>query len=108
MNDEAREVLVAAALRGHRQIRTRYHDPDQESGECAMGVLHLAMHGARAEALACAYTPYGQQLDGDCHQRLKDRFGLGELGHVNVALANDERRWDLLTIARKVGTEDGL
>ena len=103
MNDAAREVLVAAALSGSRQIIGRYHDQTADDGECAMGVLHLAMHADRAAALQC--------LDGfgavthECAEKLWARFGMDPAEHIEVATMNNNGH-DFLTIARKVGHDE--
>jgi hypothetical protein len=96
MNDEAREVLVAAALRGHRQITGRTHDQHANEGECAMGVLHLRFHETRAEAVRC-------WLGQAASHPWWGRFRL-EAGEIQMIAHRNDNGWDFLTIARKVGT----
>ncbi len=98
MNDEAREVLVAAALRGHKQARGALHDVPE--GECALGVLHLAVHPTRDRAMVCA------ALGGGHCEEMERRFAIGYFEAMAIASANDEEGWDFLTIARKIGVKE--
>lgn len=100
MNAEARDLLVAAALRGHRQIKDRFHDPKAETGECALGVLHLACHASRQEALACV-----ADLDIEKYREVKRRFDLSSADVDGIWKANDHKGWDFLQIANKLGLE---
>ena len=96
MNDLARGALVAAALRGHKQIQCSLHDHD-EGGECALGVIHLAAHGGnREQALLC-------QRQADCAHMWGD---LSAREGEDIARANDLKGWDFLTIARKIGVTE--
>ena len=93
MNDEAREILVAAALRGHRQVRGKLHDSAAAEGECALGVLHLAAHqGERNHALACCNGGEVLTMYDISHDEMSQ-----------ILQMNDHDGADFLTIARKVG-----
>lgn len=96
MNDRAREVLVAAALAGHRQIKYFMHFPG-DLGDCALGVLHLALHQTRKEACDCMSTR------GKSTRELQEAYALTRKDYGDITEANDDLGWDLLTIARKVG-----
>ena len=110
MNDEARALLVAAALRKHTQVRYMWHHPIE--GECALGVLHLEMHATRTEAVACLGP--GAHVTADtiaCWRKLHTRFGISDIpalprceehpfAVVTLQHLNDEHRADFLTIAR--------
>ena len=97
MNDKAREVLVAAALRGHKQVQGDMH---LNKGECAIGVLHLAYHNTRVGAVRCWL--HGRMGLHDWEAQ----YGLDSDGMMEVIRRNDQDGWDFLTIARKVGRED--
>lgn len=101
MNDEAREILVAAGLRGDKQAIGKLHDRD--GADCAMGKLHLAMHATRDEALLCSNS--GGYVFGACGKALVKRFDMAN-SQWEVTDANNNRRWDFLTIARKVGVKE--
>lgn len=92
MNDEAREILVAAALRGHRQVRGTLHDSAAAEGECALGVLHLAAHqGERNHALTCTGNEVLAKYDIS-HDEMSQ-----------ILKMNDHDGADFLTIAREAG-----
>lgn len=57
--DEAAEVLVAAGLRGHPEQRGVVHG---DAGDCALGIVHLALHQGKREARACAIGAYPHLL----------------------------------------------
>jgi hypothetical protein len=105
MNDRAREALVAAALSGHPQDTGQWHSP---KGECALGVLHIEMHGSREKALRCnQLVPLNPGKSGGQHSHLKDAFDLSRAEASQIVKANDVLRWDFLTISRKIGVTDG-
>lgn len=92
MNEQAREVLVRAAMDGHPQAQGAYHKED--GSDCAIGLLHLTLHRTRYEAMAC--------VDGRCWMaKLRDRFGLDCDETERIFAANDVVGWDFLTIATK-------
>lgn len=99
MNDKAREVLVAAALRGHKQAAQlhRLH----EEADCAIGLLHTAIHGSRLAAVEC----WHHRSDAGCIIRTQHHFGISEAEGREIRDRNDAGD-DFLTIARKVGRED--
>lgn len=109
MNDEAREILTAAALSGHKQVFGTAHGT--EGGECAWGVLHLAMHdGNRLEALRCYY--WRPENDGPaksekCIDKLEQRFDVDHAG-VAVACETHPNAWDFLCHRNDVHHEDFL
>ena len=58
--DEAAAVLVEAGLRGHPEQRGVVHG---DHGDCALGIVHLALHGGvRQVALRCPIGPYPHLL----------------------------------------------
>lgn len=104
MNDEAREVLVAAALRGHRQVRQLHASIGE--GECAMGLLHLERHSNRAEAVACASMAGREESSlGPCIRAVEASYGISGREGIEIRALNDSGA-DFLTIARKVGHRD--
>lgn len=109
MNDEARELLVGAALRGHRQITHRLHDVNADTGECAMGVLHLEAHrGHRPNAVQCGQSTFSASV---CLTETADRYGITRAEWEDIVNRNNgtgvyDAPQDFLTIARKVGHED--
>lgn len=87
MNDEAREVLVQAALAGKVQVKGAIHAtpgeenpnysqvPWQVQGNCVLGELHVAYHqGSEAEARACVGGP--QLWLMACIEQVYQRFGI--------------------------------
>ena len=98
MNDEAREVLVTAALRGHQQARRVMHG---SIGDCALGVLHLTMHATRDDAIIC--RDYSKVA---CERDMLQRFGLGWGDTREIIHRNDDLSQDFLTIANKTGHEN--
>ena len=100
MNDRAREALVAAGLKGVRQIKGALYDP--RGGRCAMGVIQEA--GAWDVSLR-------RPLDGcpECgakHQTYHASMPIRTEEDLIIHLNNDHG-WDFLTIARKVDVTDG-
>lgn len=90
MNDNMRAALVAAALKGVRQIKGHLHDG--QGGHCAWGVYHLALHNQNEKgAVECHNT-----VDQKCAS-----FWREYLSDIEIQKANDEKGWDFLTIARK-------
>ena len=85
MNDNARAVLIDAAMRGVKQIKGWYHD--DAGGRCAIGVLCEA-----------AGTDWGC-IPGSL-------FDLSLDEAVQIMRANDDLGWDFLTIARKIGVPE--
>ena len=106
MNDEAREVLVAAGLRGHEQAQGRLHSRVREA-DCALGVLHLTMHQNRREALACSSLGIlgWSAMQDPCLDTLLQRYAITSQDEHEIIRRNDEDGWDFLTIARKVGLD---
>lgn len=104
MNDEAREVLVAAALRGHAQAIGFMHHP-LDNADCAIGVLHLALHETREAAMRCPRAP----ITGDvlCADRAIQRYELTSADQMEIIRRNDAGQ-DFLTIARKVGHDEDV
>lgn len=106
MNEQAREALAAAALRGHRQIVGTLHDSEKE-GDCALGILHLASHnGDRKATITCSRVSYmGHPFNSFFPaQSVKDR----NKAIRKIAYANDILGWDFLTIARKCNDDDAV
>ena len=98
MNDRAREALIAAALSGVKQIKGRVHDG--QGGHCALGVLHLAVHGGNELlALKCHPTLCGFEHFGAF-------FELDQCEQTEIIQRNDTDGWDFLTIARKIGVPE--
>ena len=98
MNEKAREALVAAALRGHPQVRGYLHFGLQQGSDCALGVLHIAHHaGNREAALKCWIAAKG------CTPPFGPTWEIGPEERSEIIYANDSLRWDFLTIARKCG-----
>ena len=98
MNDEARELLVKAALEGHPQIRGDYHD-FSSGGDCALGIFHRAMHNGQQ----CYHGTWADAKA--CSDSMAERFGLSVNDRLEIARRNDGRMGyephDFLTIARK-------
>ena len=96
MNEKARDALVAAALRGHSQVRGALHADLAHDGDCALGVLHIAHHGGnRLAAVACWAGGRG------CSPAFGRAWGICAEEHNEIIHANDNLGWDFLTIARK-------
>ena len=109
MNDEARDVLVHAALAGKVQVTGALH---AMKGNCVLGELHVAYHqGSEAEARACevgypgllacmtlVYTRFG--ITGAC---VSCPICLGTLPEAIVLAEhlNDLHQLSFLDIARK-------
>ena len=92
MNDRAREALVQAALTGVKQIKHRLDDG--KTGRCAMGVL---------------YEAAGFNLDTLCYEdtlKARRKLSLKTSDILEIMDANDNKGWDFLQIARKIGTND--
>jgi hypothetical protein len=98
MNEEARELLVQAALEGRKQIKYAMHDG--EGGSCAVGILHEALHATYADAVAC------MEEHRSCWYQAERRFGINLSESTDIVGANDDKGWDFLTIARKVGRDE--
>jgi len=106
--DDAKELLVAATLRGHPQRFFGMHSTPLISGDCAAGVLHLSLHETQEQALACQDPFYevikAFQLDQPSVCPLCSSIGFSttfNLGNLIVHL-NDTHGFDFLTIARKL------
>lgn len=102
MNDLAREVLVKAALDGVKQIKGKLYDGDD--GYCAVGVLcedHRQRHGWQ-------WVPFGDEfsIDSAHFPSMMTEFGLTAQEWMAIVEANNNKGWDFLTIARKVGVHD--
>ena len=99
VNERAREALVRAALDGHKQGRKSFHL--QDGSDCAMGVLHIAQHGwNRSKAVVCR-----NRRGTDPWRKVEKWAGMTSKESAQVFTAND-RGWDFLTIARKIGTPE--
>ena len=112
MNQEAVDVLVAAALAGRRQVYGRLSTSG--GGRCALGFLCEAA-GLVHEDGSVYYKP-----------EILGRYGLSPRLRVNpmgndvacltcsgalheptlITHLNDDHEWDLLTIARKLGPSE--
>jgi hypothetical protein len=111
LNDAAREVLVAAALRGHKQATRHYHKAD--GSDCALGVLHATLHATRVHAMDCAakFAIAAVDAEGDLmliapiHDELEQHFGISRREAREITERNDRDKWDFLAIAYKVGIE---
>ena len=101
MNDRAREILATAGLQGHPQIRKTWHT---DKGECALGVLHLACHATREEALQC-YNARQNNHEYNNFSEIREMFDLSWPELRQIWTANDNG-WDFLTIARKIGVPE--
>lgn len=89
MNDRAREALVAAALKGTKQIRGSLQD--FTGGVCALGVFFSCLPNTFS-------APWSEM----------EAWADLEPGEdTEIARRNDLDGWDFLTIARKVGVPDG-
>ena len=88
MNQVAREALVSAALRNVRQIRGALYD--EHGGRCAMGVLLEAFDGNPSNVRR-----------RDSRDTFKEWSDLSLEEEMEIIDANNELRWDFLTIARK-------
>ncbi len=95
MNERAREALVAAALKGVRQIKGSLSDG--ADGRCALGVLAESVFGE------CR----GAQNDAEADQIWKV-LGINRDIEGQIMNANDYLGWDFLTIARKMGNDDAV
>lgn len=97
MNDQGREALVQAALRGVRQIRAKF--ADEHGGRCALGVL------ADAAGLNPLVEPWSDTERAYGLDLTKQPCALcGFMGTESQTIAhlNDIHELDFLTIARKV------
>jgi hypothetical protein len=105
MNDEARDLLIAAHMRGHKQARRVFHDRD--GGECPLGLLHVVVHGGQSQAIECIRNhPHLHPNQGmDCVRRLCERFEISKEDWHDIIEATDGKGWDYLTIARKIGVD---
>jgi hypothetical protein len=112
LNDAARDVLVAAALRGHKQVTKMYHGND--GGDCALGVLHATLHGTRQEAMDCASqfsTCLATDSDGTLYT-LKAPINVELQAHFDISpheartiIAKNDAGWDFLDVAYKIGVK---
>lgn len=112
MNDEGRDLLVQAALTGHKQRRFMLHGGVILNGECAVGILHLAMHASREEALLCASchsSEHGAIVSllpqSPCLESLYVKFQTNGKELDTIIKMNDSEGRDFLSIARKLGAE---
>ena len=99
MNEKGVNALVAAALRGVRQIKHKYRD--DEGGLCGLGVLEEAI-GARGHPLLVmdVYDLAGRvtACQHGCRWRSQEYQLLVHL--------NDVHNYDFLALARKLGPPD--
>jgi hypothetical protein len=104
MNAAGRDALIAAGMRGHRQITGVFH-AHRDPGECALGVLHLTMHATRAEAVVCqGWSCHG----GVSHCEPLARYAISLSEALAITKLNDAGM-DFIGIARKLGqTSDDI
>jgi hypothetical protein len=98
MNTEARDALVAAQLRGVRQIRGGLYD--YQGGRCALGVLYDAMPPLFGLGLESTAGLRGPHVDLPCPHECGEVFRAGEdnlISHLN-----DDHGDDFITIANKL------
>jgi hypothetical protein len=122
MNEAGRQVLIDAGLRGHRQIKYRFHQSPPltfedwltvdlarmirptfwQSGECAIGVLHLSVHSNRREAIACrrSHVMVGQPSWHEC--RFFALYDISDEDFTAINRLNDSEGLDFIGIARKM------
>ncbi len=99
--DQVSELLVAAALRGQRQITGTWKEGD---GLCAVGVL--------LDALPEAWVKNGNGLSKGLTIGMSSRdyvvssYGISNVEISRIVCMNDEERLDFLTIARKWENKD--
>ena len=102
MNDTARELLVQAALNGHKQIKGQMHDYGFNEGECALGILHLALHHTRKAAIACNSSSQATlSMKANSYMEVQKAFDISREDANTIINKNDEAGWDFLTISRK-------
>ena len=108
MFEKAVEVLVQAALAGHRQILGLLHDRTALQGECVVGLFLLAFNKWNRDlALSCsAPDKYGEALRAYGFREIIDQCpecGIYEKRPGSLVIHwNDFHKWDFLTIARKL------
>jgi hypothetical protein len=98
MNELAREALVTAALKGVPQIKGHYRDLNGGPGRCAMGVIY--------ENAGLLFS--NQNVDKSANFVLLDKYGITLEDWQDIVDANDDKGWDFLTIARKIGNDDAV
>lgn len=99
MNDLARETLVKAAMTGVRQIRGQLYEWD--GGFCAVGVLLHALGD-----MGSTYMTWASPL---LHTKLlHTKYDISKKEYFEIVRANDDLRWDFLTIARKCGQKEPI
>jgi hypothetical protein len=101
MNNEARDLLVSAWLRGVKQIRYRLADAD--GGRCAMGVLMEAL----GVPLTVMDVRFRTEETEAAHALVRKAYDLTREEVLDVTRRNNELGQDFLTIARKTGVADG-
>ena len=99
MNDVARDILVEAALKGVKQARGCFRDGN--GSFCAMGVLYQKL----ADMDLGTWDEEG--FDTWRADAVERTFGVTPLEQAAIVRANDVLNWDFLTIARKIGVNDG-
>lgn len=109
MNQQARDLLVNAALQGRPQITKAYHSGN---GDCAIGVLHDLSEQHNRETCMWRERP---ALISQANDTIKVAglsvdtrpcpvekcFYAGTEGRM-ISHLNDEHKWDFLTIAREL------
>lgn len=71
MNAAGAELLLRAQAEGRKQAIDMYHDGD---ADCAMGVLHIAVHGGdRAAAVRCDVI---DRSGHDCIEAIAREYGV--------------------------------
>mgnify|MGYP007031194515 CR=1 FL=1 len=93
ISDRVIEILIEAGMRNHPQIHLSLHG---EQGECALGVLHLAVHNSREGAVACAIANFGG------YECVENHFSLSSVEMEHIWKLNDGERLDFIGIARKL------
>jgi hypothetical protein len=101
VNELGREKLVAAALKGVKQIKGDYY---RDGGFCAMGVLGVDNpNDARDEFAVCDEYGIDYRAVGRVCEVCQERVGTELCLIIHL---NDYHDMDFLTIARKVGTNE--
>lgn len=97
MNQDGADVLIRAHLDGVPQVRHTLSDG--RGGFCAMGLLLAAEATERSHGDAmCAMVDMLYDANWDS---MRARYAISQEEHQEIVHANNYRRWDFLTIARK-------
>ena len=103
MNKLAKDILMAAAMRGQKQTYEMYED---EEGLCALGVLGFRFNQSDAarEGLKKRFALRSNVEDvacPECGRSGEERAAAAQQISLLVHL-NDDHRFDFLTIANKM------